>query len=155
MRNKDCGGVHDGKSSGSQEKWNLDDKTCKQQISKSSKFHLLSVAKDIGLEVEDGNPDLVDKMLKLDCSRNAASLNSYSHDDCSKASSSSVGISDFSILDVTSDRPRTPDPVKDGHPLTQVTDQEKGWSQVGNRNDRFNLEYKGFRENRKNTCIGE
>ena len=63
-------------------KWNLDDKTGK--TSKISKPLLLFVAKDIGLEVMDGDPNLVECMIQLDCSRNADSKLICKHPSCNK-----------------------------------------------------------------------
>lgn len=57
----------------SKRKWNLDGQT--GMTSKNPKLnsaHLLSVAKDIGITVVDGNPNIVNDMLQLDSSRMSA-----------------------------------------------------------------------------------
>jgi hypothetical protein len=84
-RNLDTGKTMLDKAQEAKRKWNLEDKTSNLPKSSSlSKPILLSIAKDIGLELGDGNPDIVDKMLELDPSRNAASKLYCNIASCSK-----------------------------------------------------------------------
>lgn len=112
-------------------KWNLDDKTGnKSKITKSS---LLSVAAHIDLVIEDGNPNLVDKMLELDYSRTTDSEQKCSFDGCN-FSQPSDNISNFDNPETS--RIASPSNVpyaQDGNSEAQVFDLEPGWSTVGPR----------------------
>lgn len=89
-----------------------------------SKPILLSIAKDTGLEVEDGNPDIVDKMLELDCSRTAASELNCKFPSCSKDTSpgketcSEIASSSNVII-------ISPNNCQDGNPDIHGSDQEQ------------------------------
>lgn len=114
-------------------KWNLEDRAGTNKNPKPSKTHLLSIAKDIGLDVLDGNPSVVDKMIELDCSRTPASKKVCSHDKCDIASSSNSSIINISVDGESLARAETSRQAKDGDPNAQMSDQEDGWSKVGPR----------------------
>lgn len=71
-RNLDTGKTMLEKAIEAKKKWDLEDKAGMKNC-KPSKSQILSIAKDIVLEVLDGYPSVADKMLELDDSRTAAS----------------------------------------------------------------------------------
>lgn len=89
-------------------KWNLDDKTGKAKNTKISKPLLLSVAKEVGLELLDGNPDSVEIMLELDNSRNTVSKASCKVPNCDVAHN----IGDKNDTNFASSRRDTQSPIK-------------------------------------------
>jgi len=90
------------------------------------------VAKDIGIDVEDGHP-ILDKMAQLDFARMGDMLSKGSHVGCSsKAVTSSLGFQDnINNLDGNINTPEKND--QDGNPGPSKDDQELGWSKVGPR----------------------
>ena len=114
-------------------RWNLEDKTGKTNRNpKISKSLLISVAKDVGLDLMDGDPGCIDGMLELDCSRNAASKLNCNIQECgydgsleNKDKSDMVSTSRSSSTHVKN--------CQDGNPDGDVTDQELGWSKVENK----------------------
>jgi len=130
-RNVDNGKLMMGKAQEAKRKWNLDDRTgIPTKNSKVSKPLLLSVAKDIGLEILDGDPDLVECMVQLDCSRNADSKLNCTHTSCSK----SLSPSKECLADPGSSSRENQNLdlyCQDGNADNQETDQEAGWSKVG------------------------
>lgn len=60
----------------------------------TSAARLLSVAKDIGVVVQDGNPDLVNQMLEVDNKRSKDSMLQCKHIPCCGSSNSGMGAED-------------------------------------------------------------
>ena len=97
-----------------------------------SKNLLLSVAKDIGIDIEDGHP-VLDKMVQLDLDRMGEMFSKGSHASCSsKADTSSLGSQvNSNNMDGDINTPEKSD--QDGNPDLSKEDQELGWSKVGPR----------------------
>jgi hypothetical protein len=91
---------------------------------------LFSVAKDIGLDIGDGDPNLLDDMIQLDCGRIANSKHFCKHPSCCKelppgkepildvpASSTNIQSNNFA--------------EQNGDSEPTVDESELGWSMVG------------------------
>lgn len=114
-------------------KWNLDDKPGNaSKTSKISKPLLLSVAKNIDLIVPDGDPDVVESMIQLDCSRNANSKKNCTHSSCSHSVSPGKACLTDKASSSKDSLPTSPD-CQDGNADNLDNDQEAGWSKVGPR----------------------
>jgi len=90
------------------------------------------VAKDIGIDIEDGHP-VLDKMVQLDLDRMGEMFSKGSHASCSsKAATSSLGSQvNSNNLDGVFNTNEKSD--QDGNPDLSKEDQELGWSKVGPR----------------------
>lgn len=111
-RNIDNGKLMMEKAQEAKRKWNLDEKTGNlTKNSKISKTLLISVAKDIGLDVMDGNPDIVEAMIELDCSRIAASELNCTIPNCK----SSHSLGNENVSDIASSSRNFQSPIKNCH----------------------------------------
>jgi len=115
-RNVDDGRTMMDKAQEAKRKWNLEDRTGNKS-SRVSKSTLLSVAKDIGLDVGDGNPDLLDTMIELDSSGTTANEVNCKNQGCVGPNTSAV--SDSVIVISSDDQTQSPNQVKDGDPIPQ------------------------------------
>jgi hypothetical protein len=95
---------------------------------------LLSVAKEVGIDVEDGNP-ILDRMVELDSSR-LADMNAR----CSKTGCSSRSVDTEASVNeghnknkISSNDNTLEQCVQDGSADQNLDDQEFGWSKVGPR----------------------
>ena len=90
------------------------------------------MAKDIGIDVEDGHP-ILDKMVQLDLARMGDMFSKGSHAVCSsKAVTSTLGSQDnINNLDGNINTPEKSD--QDGNLGLSKDDQKLGWSKVGPR----------------------
>jgi len=119
-------------------KWSLEDNTGKTK--KSTKLHvvskhlLLSVAKEVGIDVEDGNP-ILDRMVELDSSRLADMNARCSKTGCSSRSvDTEAGVNEGHNKNKISSNDNTLEQcVQDGSADQNLDDQEFGWSKVGPR----------------------
>lgn len=117
-------------------KWNLEDNvgTKKSSSSSISNVDLLSVAKDIGIVLKDGNPEVVNQMIAIDSSRRRDRERQCQHPGCGSASGSGLNPEDNvenpTQINKTSNQ-QTRNRFGDAEDL--IFDQEKGWSIVGNK----------------------
>jgi hypothetical protein len=115
-------------------KWNLEDnkgiKHKTSNIPSTSKDLLASVAKDIGIVVEDGNP-ILDKMVELDSSRMADNIAECKQVSCScKVLVPEIGTQDTGTkMNKPFVSPKNSG--QNGNSDNQVDSQEMGWSTVG------------------------
>jgi hypothetical protein len=127
-RNMDNGRTMLEKAQETKRKWNLDDNS--GNSSKISKPLLISVAKDIGLDIGDGDPKLLDGMVQLDCGRIANSKHICKHPSCCKE----LPPGKEPILDVPSSSTNVQSnnsAEQNGNSEPAVDESELGWSMVG------------------------
>lgn len=94
-RNIDDGRTMMEKAQEAKRKWNMEENASNKKLSiVTSAARLLSVAKDIGVVVQDGNPDLVNQMLEVDNKRSKDSMLQCKHIPCCGASDLGTGAED-------------------------------------------------------------
>lgn len=127
----DNGGTMMAKAQEAKRKWNLNDNTGKKSYSNVVSANLLlSVAKDIGIDVMDGNPDLLQNMIDLDDSRSKNYKVECKYKDCCRPAEPGLVVEDSVIASVNNGR-SPPNAVRtDSNDLDDI-DQELGWSKVG------------------------
>ena len=97
-----------------------------------SKNLLLSVAKDIGIDIEDGHP-VLDKMVQLDLDRMGDTFSKGSHAGCSSKAATSILGSQVNSNNLDGVFNTNEKSDQDGNPDLSKEDQELGWSKVGPR----------------------
>jgi hypothetical protein len=109
-------------------KHDLEDNKGIKQISSSS---LLSVATEIGLSFEEGNPQtisMLDNMIALEVSRNNTVIDKCQHDGCSNSSSS------VEVLFKGGGQGGIPGTPEKQYPRSEDSEEvEEGWTKVGKK----------------------
>lgn len=101
-----------------------------KKYSSISAVDLLTVAKDIGIVLKDGNPDIVNHMIEIDSTRSRDREMHCNHTAC--CSTSDSGISAGDNIEAKIDRTDQQHP-RNGDVGVEGVDQEQGQSLVDNR----------------------
>jgi hypothetical protein len=109
-------------------KWNLEDNPGKNKKPLNShvvsKEQLITVAKDIGIGIEDGNP-ILDKMIELDSSRIADMKSRCTNSGCS-SNSVETGLYDKDLHEKTENIIRTPN-KNDQNGISNLNKERSEW----------------------------
>jgi hypothetical protein len=132
-RNLDDGNTMMDKAQEMKRKWDLgNNEGNKKSYKPISSDHLLSVAKDIGVVIQDGNAGVVSAMLELDSNRSKDCDLHCKHPECCPSSDTGLDIEE-SLDKVDQSVDSTVQPTRTGDAVEILEDQEKGWSKVGRR----------------------
>lgn len=121
-------------------KWNLEDNQGNKITSNNvSTDLLLSIAKDIGVVLQNGNSDLMQQMIEIDNTRSKASILECKHDSCRGSSDLGLGIQEHLVTAAQFNSPNEQH-TRTGDVDIGTIDQEQGWSKVGS--SKKNKKYK-------------
>lgn len=132
-RNVDDGRVMLDKAQDFKRKWNLEDNAGKKKKTNVdiTAHRLTDIAKEVGITLEDGNPDLVNQLINIDKDRCMTSKLECKHSSCCSSSTGVVRQEESSKQ--PHQEASTPKHTRISDASLEELELEQGWSKVGPR----------------------